>query len=173
MNRTVLVVGIVIAAALVGVLFLGLGKDPSAIRSPLIGKTAPTFALREVGTGKTIDIAQLKGKPVVINFWATWCGPCWEEHPVLVANARLLQPNVQFVGVVFQDEESKILNFLQQRGSSYPTVVDDAGKTAIAYGVGGVPETFFLDANGVIAAKYSGPMSSDILQENLQKVMRQ
>jgi cytochrome c biogenesis protein CcmG/thiol:disulfide interchange protein DsbE len=80
---------------------------------------------------------------------------------------------VQFVGVVFQDEESKILNFLQQRGSSYPTVVDDAGKTAIAYGVGGVPETFFLDANGVIAAKYSGPMSSDILQENLQKVMRQ
>jgi cytochrome c biogenesis protein CcmG, thiol:disulfide interchange protein DsbE len=172
MNRTVLAVGIVIAAVLVGVLFLGLGKNPNEIRSPLIGKTAPTFTLREVGTGRTIDLASLKGKPVVLNFWATWCAPCWEEHPVLVANARVLQPNVQFLGVVFQDEESKILGFLQQRGSSYPTVVDNKGKTAIAYGIGGVPETFFLDANGVIAAKFTGPMSADILQENLQKVMR-
>lgn len=172
MNRTVLIVGLVLASALVGLLFLGLGKDPAAIRSPLIGKPAPTFALREVGTGRTVDIASLKGKPVVINFWATWCGPCWEEHPVLVANARMLQPNVQFLGVVFQDSEEKILNFLNQRGSSYPTVVDEKGKTAIAYGVGGVPETFFLDANGVIVAKYNGPMSTDALQENLQKVLR-
>jgi cytochrome c biogenesis protein CcmG, thiol:disulfide interchange protein DsbE len=172
MNRTVLIVGVIVAAALVGVLFLGLGTDPSEIRSPLIGKPAPMFALREVGTGRTVDVTQLKGKPLVINFWATWCGPCYEEHPVLVANARMLQPNVQFLGVVFQDEESKIQSFLQQRGSSYPTVVDDKGKTAIAYGVGGVPETFFLDANGVIVAKYAGPMSTEILQENIQKVMR-
>lgn len=172
MNRTVLAVGIIIAAALVGILFLGLGKNPAEIRTPLIGKPAPAFALKEVGTGRTVDMASLKGKPVIINFWATWCGPCWEEHPVLVANARMLQPNVQFLGVVFQDEESKILSFLQQRGSSYPTLVDERGKTAIAYGVGGVPETYFLDANGVIRAKYSGPMSSDILQENLQKAMR-
>jgi cytochrome c biogenesis protein CcmG, thiol:disulfide interchange protein DsbE len=172
MNRSVLLVGVIIGAALVGVLFMGLGKDPAAIRSPLVGKPAPSFALREVGTGQTIDLAQFKGKPVVLNFWATWCGPCWEEHPVLVANARALQPNVQFLGVVFQDSEEKILSFLNQRGSAYPTVVDDRGKTAIAYGIGGVPETFFLDANGVIAAKHNGPMSPDILQANLQKVMR-
>lgn len=172
MNRTVLIVGLLIAAALVAILFAGLGTNPNEIRSPLIGKPAPSFALREVGTGRVVDLAQLKGKPVVLNFWATWCGPCWEEHPVLVANARMLQPNVQFLGVVFQDKEEKILGFLQQRGSSYPTVVDDAGKTAIAYGVGGVPETYFLDANGVIRAKYNGPMDSDVLRENLEKVMR-
>ena len=173
MNRTVLAVGIVITAALVGVLFLGLGKDPAVIRSPLIGKPAPTFALREVGTNRTVDISSFRGKPLVINFWATWCGPCWEEHPVLVANARMLQPNVQFLGVVFQDKEEKILGFLEQRGTSYPTLVDDKGKTAIAYGVGGVPETYFLDAAGKIVAKHAGPMSSDDIQMNLQKAMAQ
>lgn len=173
MNRTVLAVGALLTLAVIGILFVGLGKDPSEIRSPLVGKPAPTFALREVGSGKTVDVSQFRGKPVVINFWATWCNPCWEEHPVLVANARMLAPQVQFLGVVFQDKEEKILGFLQERGSSYPTVVDEAGKTAIAYGVGGVPETFFVDAKGVIVAKYSGPMSPDILRENLQKVMTQ
>jgi cytochrome c biogenesis protein CcmG/thiol:disulfide interchange protein DsbE len=164
MNRTVLIIGLVIAAALVGILFLGLGKNPNAIRSPLVGRPAPAFALREVGTGQTIDVAQFKGKPVVINFWATWCGPCWEEHPTLVATSRQYAGSVQFVGVVFQDTEDKILSFLNQRGSSYPTLVDQAGKTAIAYGVGGVPETFFLDRNGVIVAKHDGPIDPDTLQ---------
>ena len=172
MNRTVLLVGLILAAILLGVLFLGLGKDPAAIRSPLIGKPAPDFALREVGTGRTIDLAQFRGKPVVLNFWATWCGPCWEEHPVLVANARALQPNVQFLGVVFQDSEEKIQGFLNERGSAYPTVVDDRGKTAIAYGVGGVPETFILDTQGTIVAKHSGPMTTDDLQSYVREVTR-
>jgi cytochrome c biogenesis protein CcmG, thiol:disulfide interchange protein DsbE len=171
MNRTVLGIGVVITAALIGLLFLGLGKNPNEIRSPLIGKAAPTFALREVGNDRTVDVSQFRGKPLVINFWATWCGPCWEEHPVLVATARS-HPDVQFLGVVFQDTEEKILSFLDQRGSSYPTVVDDKGKTAIAYGIGGVPETFFLDARGNIVAKYSGPMSEADLQAELQKVVR-
>ncbi|HEX9985036.1 MAG TPA: TlpA disulfide reductase family protein [Thermoanaerobaculia bacterium] len=172
MNRTVLIVGALLGVTLVGLLALSLGRDPQTINSPLIGRSAPTFALREVGSGRTVDLAQFRGKPVVINFWATWCAPCWQEHPVLVANARRVQPNVQFVGVVFQDAEDKIQGFLDARGSSYPTLIDEKGKTAIAYGVGGVPETYFLDASGRIVAKYNGPMTTDVLQEHLQKVMQ-
>jgi cytochrome c biogenesis protein CcmG/thiol:disulfide interchange protein DsbE len=172
MNRTVLVIGIVITAALVAVFYLALGKDPQRIDSPLVGRAAPAFALKAVGSGEMVDLAKLRGKPVVVNFWATWCVPCYDEHPVLVANARQLQPEVQFVGVVFNDTEEKIQSFLRERGTAYPTLIDQEGKTAIAYGVGGVPETFFLDRRGSVVAKYVGPMNSEILQENVAKAMR-
>jgi cytochrome c biogenesis protein CcmG/thiol:disulfide interchange protein DsbE len=172
MNRVVLISGLVIFAALVGVLFLNLGHDPSAINSPLIGKPAPSFALKAVGSGETVDVAKLRGKPAIINFWATWCGPCYQEHPTLVQNAQVLGNQVQFVGIVFNDTEQKIQAFLNERGSAYPTLLDESGKTAIAYGVGGVPETFFLDKNGTIVAKYAGPLTTEELQANLAKAMK-
>jgi cytochrome c biogenesis protein CcmG/thiol:disulfide interchange protein DsbE len=171
LNWTVMVIGFIIVASVVFVLAAGLGKDPQHIDSPLIGKPAPPFALKAVNTGATIDLESLRGKPVIVNFWATWCVPCWEEHPTLVANARQL-PNVQFVGVVFNDTEEKINSFLAVRGSAYPTLLDANGKTAIAYGVGGVPETYFINAAGTIVAKFEGPMNTEILQENLAKALR-
>lgn len=171
MNRTVLIIGIIIVGAIVFILFAGLGKDPAHIDSPLVGRQAPAFALRAVGTGQTIDLESLRGKPVIVNFWATWCGPCFEEHPTLVANARNL-PNVQFVGIVFNDTDDKIMRFLAERGSAYPTLLDANGKTAIAYGVGGVPETFFINPAGKIVAKFEGPLSTETLQENLEKALR-
>lgn len=171
MNRTVLIIGIIIVGAIVFILFAGLGKDPAHIDSPLVGRQAPAFALRAVGTGQTVDLESLRGKPVIVNFWATWCGPCFEEHPTLVANARNL-PNVQFVGIVFNDTDDKIMRFLAERGSAYPTLLDANGKTAIAYGVGGVPETFFINPAGKIVAKFEGPLSTETLQENLEKALR-
>ncbi|HMC23464.1 MAG TPA: redoxin domain-containing protein [Thermoanaerobaculia bacterium] len=172
MNRTVLIVGSAIGLALVAVLFLSLGNDPSHIDSPLIGRPAPPFALKAINTGEMIDIARLRGKPVILNFWATWCVPCYQEHPVLVENAQRIGSNVQFVGVVFNDSEDKINAFLRQRGSAYPTLLDEQGKTAIAYGVGGVPETYFINPKGVIVAKFAGPMTTEVLQANLSKAMQ-
>ena len=171
MRWTVLIVGSAITLALIAILAVGLGKDPSEIKSPLIGKPAPEFALKAVGSGQTIDIAALRGKPVVLNFWATWCVPCYQEHPVLVQNAQVI-PNVQFIGVVFNDTEDKISEFLRERGSAYPTLLDEQGKTAIAYGVGGVPETYFLNRQGVIVAKFTGPMTTEILQSNIEKALQ-
>lgn len=172
MNRTVLVVGSALILVLVAVLFLGLGRDPQHIVSPLIGRPAPSFALKAVNTGEMIDVASLRGKPVVLNFWATWCAPCYEEHPVLVENAVRIGPQVQFVGVVFNDTEDKINAFLRQRGSAYPTLLDEQGKTAIAYGVGGVPETYFINRKGVIVAKFAGPMTTEVLQANVAKALQ-
>src|SRR3954451_14310264 len=171
MKRTGLTIGLLIVAAIVAVLFLGLGKDPQYIESPLIGRPAPAFALKAVGSADTIDLSQYRGKPVSVNFWATWSHPCWDEHPVLTQTSQALGNQVQFLGVVFQDDEGRIKNFLQQRGWAYPTLVDQAGKTAIAYGVGGVPETFFLDKNGKVVAKFEGPIDPDTLQKDVRKAM--
>jgi cytochrome c biogenesis protein CcmG/thiol:disulfide interchange protein DsbE len=171
MNRLALSIGGVLTVLLVTVLLAGLGRDPKHINSPLIGKSAPPFTLQRAGSGEAIDLTAFRGKPVVVNFWATWCGPCWEEHPILNASARAYGDRVQFLGVVFQDDEAKILGFLQQRGAAYPTVIDNHGKTAIAYGVGGVPETFVLDANGMIVAKHDGPISAEQLQSYLAEVL--
>ena len=171
MNRAALSIGGLLTVLLVTVLMAGLGRDPKHIDSPLVGKPAPEFTLKRAGTGEPIDLAAFRGKPVVLNFWATWCAPCWEEHPILNEASRAFGDRVQFLGVVFQDDEAKILAFLQQRGAAYPTVIDDRGKTAIRYGVGGVPETFILDASGTIVAKHDGPISAEQLQSYLAEVM--
>lgn len=141
------------------------------MQSPLVGRSAPAFALAQVGTGSPIALDGLKGKPVVVNFWATWCVPCHEENPLLLQTAAQLRDHVQFLGIVFEDEEDRILSFLRQNGSGYPTLMDDHGKTAIAYGVGGVPETFFIDANGTIVSKFEGALTSDAIGRELRKIL--
>jgi len=167
-NAKVLAVGLVVVLPLIAVLVLNLGRDPHSIRSPLIGRPAPPFSLAPVGGGSPISLESLRGRPVVVNFWATWCVPCFEEHAALTAAARTFK-EVQFLGIVYEDDEASTQAFLAQRGSSYPSLMDSEGRTAIAYGVFGVPETFFIDGQGRIVDKYVGPLSRGTIAELLGK----
>ena len=169
MNRRVLLAGLLVVVPLLGILVLNIGRDPHAFNSPMIGLPAPAFTLKAAGSGAPMSLASLRGRPVVINFWATWCVPCFEEHAVLAAAAREAGDTVQFLGVIYEDEEGRVGDFLSRQGQAYPSLMDDDGKTAMAYGIYGVPETFFVDAQGRIAAKYTGPLRPEVLEENLAK----
>lgn len=170
MNRKVLLIGLAIVVPIVLILFMNLGRDPRKVDSPLVGRPVIDFSLQEVSSKQLMDIAALHGKPMVINFWATWCVPCYAEHKVLTRIARANGSKVQFIGVVFDDEPAKILRFLAENGSAYPTLVDQGGKVAIAYGVYGVPETFFVDASGTIVAKHEGALTDSSLTNYLAMV---
>jgi len=171
MNRKVLIVGALIVTPLLIFLALSFGKDPRAIDSPLVGRMAPDFALRGLD-GEMVRLADLRGKPVVINFWATWCQPCIAEHPVLQAGARQYEGRAEFLGVIYQDEPAKIQAFLDRRGAWGPSLVDEAGTVAIAYGVYGAPETFFIDPDGVIVKKLTGSVYPDELANQLNSMLR-
>ncbi|HVT02869.1 MAG TPA: TlpA disulfide reductase family protein [Thermoanaerobaculia bacterium] len=172
MNRKVLIAGLLIIGPMLAILAANIGRDPHKVNSPMIGRTAPTFVLNDVTSGTEVSFDSLRGAPAVVNFWATWCVPCFAEHGVLQQAAQQYGDRVRFVSVVYDDEPGKIRDFLRDNGSSYPTLLDSAGKTAIAYGVYGVPETFFLDSKGVIVAKFEGPLSPDVIENNLRKANR-
>jgi cytochrome c biogenesis protein CcmG/thiol:disulfide interchange protein DsbE len=168
-NRRVLLLGLVVALPLLGVLTANLGRDPRVVDSPLVGRPAPPFTLAPVGGGEAMSLAALRGRPVVVNFWASWCAPCDEEHPVLTQAARSLAGDVHFVGVVYEDTEPNAAAYLKQRGSAFPSLVDPGSRTAIAYGVFGVPETYFIDAQGTIVSKFVGPLRPETLEALVEK----
>jgi cytochrome c biogenesis protein CcmG/thiol:disulfide interchange protein DsbE len=172
MNKRVLAIGALVTLPLVGLLLMSLGRDPRKVDSPLIGKKAPDFRLVPVGGGEPVSLEALRGRTVVLNFWATWCVPCFEEHPVLTQAARVMGKDVTFLGVVYEDEEAKVVSFLKDQGKSYPTLQDDGGKTAIAYGVYGVPETYFISPDGMIADKYVGPLTPRTLKSLVDKAAK-
>jgi cytochrome c biogenesis protein CcmG/thiol:disulfide interchange protein DsbE len=108
----------------------------------------------------------------VVNFVATWCRPCVAEHHILVAAAKKWGDRVRFLGVVYEDTDANILKFLKRGGSAYPTLVDVGGRTAIAYGVYGVPETFFISPAGTIDDKHAGPVSMARLNRGIAAAAR-
>jgi cytochrome c biogenesis protein CcmG, thiol:disulfide interchange protein DsbE len=150
------------------VLFSGLGRDPSEIPSPLIGEPMPAFSLTTLD-GRTLGSAELSGAPVVVNFWASWCIPaCVEEHPVLMDLAARYGDQVLIVGILYDDTPQDALEFLVRYGDGgWPQLDDPSGSVGLAFGVLGPPETFFVDAAGIVRAKHYGPLTEASMARNL------
>ncbi len=170
MRRWVLLGAGVVAVSLLVVLFKGFGRDPHAVPFMLEGKPAPQFELAPWDGGKKISLASLKGKPVVINFWATWCGPCKMEHPVIEWGARQFGRDAVFLGVAHEDTEENVRKYLAQAGSGFPQLNDPQSAMAVDYGLAGVPETYFIDKNGIIRGKHIGPIDTESLAERIRSL---
>lgn len=176
-----MVLGFASAVGVLGVLAWGLGRDPYVLPSPLEAKAAPGFALpvmpsTEDGTDDaprdTVRLSELRGKVVVLNFWASWCLACREEHPVLLRGAeRYGERGVEFRGVLYQDSPSNARRWLREMGAAYPTLLDPDTHMAIDYGVYGVPETFFLDPEGRVAHKHIGPVTDSLVTTTIEALL--
>ena len=161
-RRAALAAGVVLllVAAAFGTRF---GEDPGLVDSPLIGQTAPTFELEELDEGGVWSSVESDAEVLVVNFWASWCVPCREEHPALTAAARSYErQGVQFVGIVYQDSRDQAREFLDELGRGYPNLLDPDSRTAIDFGVFGIPETFFI-ADGTVVAKVTGAADESLL----------
>lgn len=157
---------------IVGFLYVGLGRDPREVPSPLVGKPAPAFALPKLHEeGTTLGLADMKGQVWLLNVWASWCTACQLEHPLLIELAR--EKVVPIVGLNYKDEPDEAKAWLGKLGDPYVTsVADRDGRVGIDYGVYGVPETFVIDRNGVIRYKQIGPVTADSLGKQIIPLVR-
>ncbi|HZP94884.1 MAG TPA: TlpA disulfide reductase family protein [Candidatus Limnocylindria bacterium] len=158
-------------AALVTVLALAFRRDPSDIRTGTVGKPAAAFDLELLDGGGRVSLEQLKGKVVVINFWASWCIPCKQENPTLVRVwERYRGSDVMLIGIVYQDSRDAALEYTRRLGNTWPSGLDDNGRTAFAYGVFGIPETFFIGRDRVIAGRHIGPIDDETLINGIESL---
>ena len=154
--------------------------DPSRLPSALIGKAVPDFTLPPLegltADGRdmpSFDAADLKtGAPTVVNVFASWCVPCLEEHPLLMALAK--EPGVHLFGINYKDDPASARRFLGRHGNPYSRVgTDRSGRIAIDFGVYGVPETYVIDGEGKIAFRHVGPLTEAAVREKVLPLLQQ
>jgi cytochrome c biogenesis protein CcmG/thiol:disulfide interchange protein DsbE len=151
------------------------GSDPGLVDSPLIGQPAPDFELTTLDGSDEVALRDLQGDIVVVNFFASWCLQCRAEHADLVATSDAFgEDDVTFVQIGYLESPSESLEWLRQVGMSNWTryLADPGSRTAIAYGVFGIPETFFIDTNGVIVGKIIGESDAFILGATIDAIKR-
>ena len=163
-----------IAAALVAGLGAALLQPArnATTGGPLIGKPAPAFTLESLD-GVPVSLEGLRGRPVVLNFWASWCGPCREEAPMFreLSARQGGGDGLAVVGILFQEtSDSNARNFLREFALTYPTLRDPGARTAIDYGVSGIPETVFIDRQGVVQYLDRGALTRERLNAGLKSI---
>jgi cytochrome c biogenesis protein CcmG, thiol:disulfide interchange protein DsbE len=160
-------VPLLVFGVLVVFLALGLRLKPSEVPSPLIDKPAPAFTLPQLEGGQPWSPSAMRGKVWLLNVWASWCPSCLHEHPVLLDYVR--KPHaVPLVGLNYKDQPGDAKEWLQKHGDPYVLSVSDLkGLVGIDYGVYGAPETYLIDAQGVIRYKHIGPVTPEVLSDKI------
>ncbi len=170
-----IVVAAGIGITIVGVALAGsLGSDPTVVDSALVGEPAPAIELARFDGDGSVSTADFAGDVVVVNFWASWCTGCRVEHDALLsASDDYADAGVTFLGINSQDEHGAAVAFLDElgRGEHYEYAVDDRSRAAFAYGVHGMPETFFIDRDGVVVGRVVGPVTAELLSTTLDGLL--
>jgi cytochrome c biogenesis protein CcmG/thiol:disulfide interchange protein DsbE len=164
-RRGVAIGAVAIVLGSILILSLAWGLQHAALANPpVLGRTAPQLAIRTT-SGAEVKVSELEGRPVVVNFWASWCGPCVEEGDVLAA-ASNAHGNVAFVGADNRDTAAGFEAFEQRHPHPYPAGPIVSGSYQ-SYGVAGLPATFFIDSDGVVVASFTGPLDASTLDHYL------
>jgi cytochrome c biogenesis protein CcmG/thiol:disulfide interchange protein DsbE len=177
-KRLIVVVGVV--GALAGLFVFGILRDPTRrddIPSALLDRKTPAFTMPlfdryRTEYGSTFDAAAARGQPLVVNFWASWCLPCREEMPILEASWREYKDSVLFVGINTQETNKKDAQALLNEFSlTYPNGRDESNRINIDYGLFGLPETFFIRADGTLQYRHSGAVNQEIMNEQIRTLL--
>ena len=150
---------------------------PHTGSDPLVGHAAPNFSLamlRPNARNSALSLSNFKGKPVVLNFWASWCDPCKEEAPLLESSWKQMQAqgkDVVFLGIDFQDSSNDGIKFLRLYSITYPAVQDVDGSVSIKYGLTSLPQTIFINRNGTVVGREPRELTAQVLSSNLHLIM--
>ncbi len=173
MKRFFLFLPLVVAVVLGMVLFAGIGKDPTKLESALLGQPVPAFSLEDLDNpGQQLDASLFQGQVQLLNVWGTWCPACRDEHDDLMWLAR--EQGVSIVGLNYKDNRDDALVWLDRLGDPYSTnIYDPQGRLGFDLGVYGAPETFVIDAQGVVRYRHVGVVNKKVWQDTLLPVINQ